>query len=458
MPALPAAPTRPPSLSPQAVAAPVWQAVLAAGDGELTTTDTAVIELRERLLDADIPEARLRVLSANPSRYLSDVYIQMPREALTDGANHPGRLAQLPGGIGPATPAGLALALGALDERPPHACLAFLASTPESDGLKLRDDTLTPDILDRALTQRCADAPTVVIVSACRSGAFAAPPMTRANRLIITAAPTSGEGFGCGHNRDLATFDECLIGALDATPRWTEVFDQTRRCVARRSRLLGVPVIDPPVSIGALVAGLTTPVQSRAGVTEKIEWRQGIGHFSVDGTPYYTALRNRNAKTLEAYRLSPAPKALALTLAGTVTWVAAEESSATADDVARIALQRCEWQSGGSCILYARNDSLSAADAAGDSPIHPPTLARAGRVDPALVPFIRDDQRAEVAHYLRLSGPKALALAPDSEALGIGRGPTEEVARAEALAQCKSRGAACVIYAEGEQITLAEGP
>ncbi len=93
MPALPAAPTRPPSLSPQAVAAPVWQAVLAAGDGELTTTDTAVIELRERLLDADISEARIRVLSANPSRYLSDVYIQMPREALTDA----GRVGTRPG-------------------------------------------------------------------------------------------------------------------------------------------------------------------------------------------------------------------------------------------------------------------------------------------------------------------------------------------------------------------------
>ncbi len=65
---------------------------------------------------------------------------------------------------------------------------------------------------------------------------------------------------------------------------------------------------------------------------------------------------------------------------------------------------------------------VTAVNNAGQPPIHAPTLPRAGTVDAATVPFIRDSQRGQVADYLRQPAPKALALGPDSEAIGIGTG------------------------------------
>jgi hypothetical protein len=190
------------------------------------------------------------------------------------------------------------------------------------------------------------------------------------------------------------------------------------------------------------------------GVSRQIVWRQGIGRFSLDGTPYFPVLRQRNQEAFEAYRHAPSPKALALTLAGTVAWAAGVTGSETPDDVARIALQLCEWQSSGSCILYARGDGLGASGASGFQPPHPPMLARGGRFDPGLVPFIRDDQRAGLAGYRAQKGPKALAVGPASESFAIGTGADAATARQAALSACETKGGPCVVYADGDTIVL----
>ncbi len=140
------------------------------------------------------------------------------------------------------------------------------------------DDSLSPEELDRALAGGCADAPTVVVVSGCATGAFAAPPVARPNRLILTAAARGRTGFGCGPNLGYTTFDECFLGALPGAATWVDAFDRTRICVAHREKLVGQSPVEPQVAIGSLVAALPAPwKQSTAadGVTRIVQFRQG---------------------------------------------------------------------------------------------------------------------------------------------------------------------------------------
>jgi hypothetical protein len=237
------------------------------------------------------------------------------------------------------------------------------------------------------------------------------------------------------------------------------IFDRTKRCVARREHLVDQTSVEPQTYLGEMVTGLPAPWRDNNGsdgVAQKVVWRQGVGRFSLDGTPYFPTLRQRNQAELEAYRHASSPKALALTFAGTVAWATAAAGPETPEDVARIALQRCEWQSGGSCILYSRGDGLAASGPSGFPSPHPPMLARSGTVEAATVPFIRDDQRKEIAAYRNRAGYKALALGPMTETIGVGGGANLAAARAAALARCEAPGGTCVIFAEGERIVLGD--
>ena len=123
-------------------------------------------------------------------------------------------------------------------------------------------------------------------------------------------------------------------------------------------------------------------------------------------------------------------------------------------DVARLALERCEWLTGGACTLYARNAQTVALLPSGLAPFHPPRLVRTGRLTVDIVPFIRDDQRPEIEGYLAAATPKALALSPGHEQIGIGHGATIEEARQDALERCRAGRLDCVVYAEDDRIVL----
>jgi hypothetical protein len=449
-PPMPDLPPAPESTAPLDPAAPRWEALLVAGTLTLRTADDAAIDLADRLDAAGVPIERLHELSADPARY-GDAGLGHP------GGSRPGdeggersRSARPAGTVFPARPALVLRQILQLRPGKSGACLTYLAGTGTRDGLKLLDGTLTPADLDRALGAACGAVPTVVIVSGCGTGAFAAPPMARANRLVIAAGSSEETGFGCGPNDGLTTFDECLLGTLDGAARWSEIFEATGTCVRRRETLAGQPATAPRVAMGALAAGLAAPWQGETGsdgIVRQVRFERGIGRFDPDGLPYFKALKALTRPTIDAYLHAGPPKALALTLAGTVAW-AASGAGETPEDVARLALQRCEWRSGGACILYARNAGLAAAGAAGLPEIHPPMLIRTGPVEAATVPFIRDDQRPLIAAYLARPSPKALALGPDTEA--IGTGATAE----EALARCAAAGGACVVFAEGDRIVL----
>lgn len=455
MPNLPPAPATPPPLDAAALAHPRWEAVLVAGSPVLRVADDAVLELDARLQAAGVGFDRISSLSADPERFGGSRAPRGVRPDQSDDEDRPGGAPRRNAGETlPARPSVVLRELLHLGGRPGAACFAYLSGKADGDKLALLDDSVTPDLVDRALEIGCDNAPTVVIVSGCGTGAFAAGPMARPNRLIMTAAARGRAGFGCGANEGFSTFDECLLGALDGAADWVAAFERTRACVARRERLLEQPPVEPQLYVGAAVARLPAPWAGTA-YSPKIQFNRGIGRFTRDGLPYFPTMKARIQPEAEAYARAPGPKAMALTFAGTVAWVSGAAGE-TPDDVARLALQRCEWRSGGACVLYARNDDLAAAGPAGQPPLHPSMLVRAGPVSPATVPFIRDEQRDRIKAYLQLPGPKALALGPDSEAIGIGTGATAEAARQAALAQCDGAGGACVLYATGDRAELAQ--
>jgi hypothetical protein len=210
-----------------------WQVVLAAGDDSEPVFDNATREMSRRLVAAGVPESNIHRLSASA--------------------------AELEAGADTATADVLLRRIAGLPAQPGDRCLIFLTSHGErAAGLWLARSNrgLAPDELARALSRGCAAVPTVVIVSACYSGSFAAGKMVKPNRVILTAARGDRPSFGCQVRRTYNFFDECLLGALPHAATWRALFDGAGRCVRRMEHALGVLPSEPQAYFGAPVTGL----------------------------------------------------------------------------------------------------------------------------------------------------------------------------------------------------------
>jgi hypothetical protein len=212
-----------------------WQVVLAAGDDAEPVFDNATRAVQARLLAAGVPAENIHRLSASAASVGNGAEPATAENVLR-------RIAQLPTGPG-------------------DRCLIFLTSHGErGEGvwLALSNAALHPDELARALNGGCARAPTVVVVSACYSGAFAGGAMARPNRIILTAARRDRPSFGCQAHRDYNFFDECLLGALPASQTWRGLYDRTTRCVGRMEKTLGMRPSEPQAYFGPRAGGIKT--------------------------------------------------------------------------------------------------------------------------------------------------------------------------------------------------------
>jgi len=224
---------------PGARAAPAggnWQVVLAAGDDEEPVFDDATIALARRLAAAGVPRHDIHRLSANP--------------------------AQLRNGVEPATAGNVLRRIADLPARPGDRCFVFLTSHGEFNaGLWLARShrALHPEELAQALSRGCAAVPTVVIVSSCYSGGFAAGAMIKPNRIILTASRRDRPSFGCQVGRTYSFFDGCLLRALPGAANWRAVFAVASHCVAREERALGEPPSDPQAYFGPAATDLAVP-------------------------------------------------------------------------------------------------------------------------------------------------------------------------------------------------------
>jgi len=210
-----------------------WQVVLAAGDDAEPVFDNATRALSKRLAAAGVPIGNIHRLSASA--------------------------AELGAAVEPALANILLQRIGTLPARPGARCLIFLTSHGERGAglwLARSNTTLSPDELAQALSRGCAAVPTVVVVSACYSGSFAAGKMAKPNRIVLTAARDDRPSFGCQVHRVYNFFDECLLGALPKSATWRAVADGSRECVSRMERALGERPSEPQAYFGAAVANL----------------------------------------------------------------------------------------------------------------------------------------------------------------------------------------------------------
>ena len=210
-----------------------WEVVLAAGDDAEPVFDNATRTFNQRLVAAGVPTGNIHRLSASATELSSSVE--------------------------PASAKALLQRIAELSARPGDRCLVFLTSHGERGAgvwLARSNTALSPDELADALSRGCGPAPTVVIVSACYSGGFAAGKMAKPNRIILTAARSDRPSFGCQVHRRYNFFDECLLGALPKSATWRMAFDKSTQCVRQMERALGERPSEPQAYFGAEVVDM----------------------------------------------------------------------------------------------------------------------------------------------------------------------------------------------------------
>lgn len=230
-----AAPPPTPTVARPALAQPVasvpaagWHAMLVGGDDSSPAFDNAVDTLRERL--AALGVRSIRTFTADRAA-----------------------------GGGLATSTNVRDGLRTVGG---DACFVFITSHGEPRGFFLRADRriFGPPVLDRALSESCSGVPTVLVVSACHSGAFINAETRQPNRIILTAAALDRTSFGCGADDDYTYYDQCFLQQLDTARTWQQVASGTKSCVETLERRLGVRQESRPQAFfGAAVANLRLP-------------------------------------------------------------------------------------------------------------------------------------------------------------------------------------------------------
>lgn len=221
----------------------VFKSVLVAGDSSLPVFDNALAAVL-----ADLQASRSKT---SPG-------IQLLSATKIGVAQHHARSATLDHVLG---------AVAGLKPGSGQGCFVFVTSHGVKHAglyLSMHDEVLTPKALDRALVKGCSTAPTVVVVSSCFSGAFAQPPMTRANRVILTAARADRTSFGCQAGRTYTVYDKCLLDALVRDGTWTQVYATVKTCVGAEEKREDVEPSEPQAWFGAAVKNMALPVRAGA--------------------------------------------------------------------------------------------------------------------------------------------------------------------------------------------------
>jgi len=136
-------------------------------------------------------------------------------------------------------------------------CLIYFTSHGSPEGIVLGNEgLLSPVQMDGLVDQWCGERPTVVVISACYSGAFV-PVMAAANRMIMTAARPDRTSFGCSADATYPYFDACVLESLPEADDFVHLSSLTRSCVALREQRENLwPRSEPLTSVGADVEDL----------------------------------------------------------------------------------------------------------------------------------------------------------------------------------------------------------
>lgn len=213
-----------------------WAAVVVAGDwhahggGPSEAFDNARRDVSRALLSAGFQAQNLREFSVRPNRYRPP-----PGKSDIDGVYD---------------------ALSALGARAQDGCLVYFTSHGAPEGVVVANDLLAPSTLGAMLDQACGRRPTIVVISACFSGAFV-PEVAAPNRMVLTAARADRSSFGCGEADRYPYFDDCFLHVFPTAHDFRALGPAVQACVARREVETGMsPPSEPQLSIGAALRPL----------------------------------------------------------------------------------------------------------------------------------------------------------------------------------------------------------
>ena len=210
-----------------------WAVVVVAGDWRSSTGrdtdafDNARRDLTSALAQAGFAPGNIRQYSLRPRRSGDDPVISVQAADVARGTVD-------------------------VASRARGGCLFYVTSHGNQHGVVFGPDMMmTPQMLDRLLTEACGTRPTVAIVSACFSGVFV-PGLGKPNRMILTAARPDRSSFGCGDRDRYPYFDACMLESLPTAGDFPTLATRVRSCVARREQeMLLTPPSEPMVAMGS---------------------------------------------------------------------------------------------------------------------------------------------------------------------------------------------------------------
>jgi len=124
-------------------------------------------------------------------------------------------------------------------------------------------------------------------------------------------------------------------------------------------------------------------------------------------------------------------------------------------DVARIALEACEYDSGAPCYLLSISGHDTQKRGGGWAAQPEMLFSKAGEFDEREVPFVPAAERANLSNYRRASGNRALVITTNGDWLSH-VGDTAAKAVAAAVADCTTavKGATCLLYAVNDRVVF----
>lgn len=142
--------------------------------------------------------------------------------------------------------------IGEATARAPRGCFIYITSHGTPEFIVFGPDVmLTPTLLAALVRTWCQDRPTILVLSACYSGAFI-DGLSGPNRMVLTAARRDRASFGCSEDATYPYFDGCVIEALPTATDFIALGNAVRACVKAREEAEGLaPASEPQVFIGA---------------------------------------------------------------------------------------------------------------------------------------------------------------------------------------------------------------
>ncbi|HHX81967.1 MAG TPA: hypothetical protein GX696_03160, partial [Pseudomonadaceae bacterium] len=152
--------------------------------------------------------------------------------------------------------------LSSLNPREGEGCLVYLTGHGAPVGLAMSADV--PTIFVRttrmeSMLKGCTGRPTVLVVSACFSGLYMQPGLTRPERIVITASDDDLPSFGCSNNNRYTFFDQCFLDTWSSHEQWGVLADAINRCVRETERSRGFPASRPQFFFGPGLRELALP-------------------------------------------------------------------------------------------------------------------------------------------------------------------------------------------------------